>query len=505
MTKSQKSLLNAITALLNMAVTSVVGLVLGKTILMQYGSAYNGVNATISQIISTIMVLEGGFTLASNIALFEPLAKKDYGVANGILAATKKRFLTVGGIAFLIGIIIALVYPLLVSSEIPYFDFFLLMLTVLIPSCFNLGVNMKHRVLLLTEQKEYIISISSTITYLIGNIAAIIAMNFGVSLLVARMIIMASLLLNYGLVGAYCRYKYPFVNYSVKPMFKKIKGTKSVIALKLTTLAYTTLPIIAISVIPEKGTLLASVYAVYKSIIAMIRNCLSSITNAPRLGFGALLAEGREEEAKKLFVHYELITCIGLGVVLGATCLLILPFVDVYTMGVNDANYHDVKLAVIMLLTTFLEILHIPSGQMIQMAGKFEASKAIQLWACILLLITLIGGGALFGLYGIVASTLIAAAFLALAEIIYTRRKIFKLGIKSFVKNAAPCTIVCLTTTIIGLSGLIEVKNYLEFAIYGVISVLFLGSVTVLLYLFVDKQQMIMLLRLVKGLFIRHK
>lgn len=504
MNKSQKSLLNAITALLNMAVTSIIGLVLGKTILSHYGSEYNGINATVSQIVNTIMVLEGGFTLASNIALFKPFSAKDYNTANGILAATKKRFFTVGVIAFAIGVVIALVYPLTVSTSMPYIEFFLLMLTVLIPSCFNLGVNMKHRVILLTEQKEYIISLFSSITYTIGNIAAIFAMNMGATLLVARLIIMCSLLLNYGMIALYCKHKYSFIDFKVKPLFNEIKGTKSVIALKLTSIAYTTLPIIAISMIPEKGAFLASIYAVYKSVMSMVKNCLTSISNAPRLGFGALLAEGRDDDAQKLFGQYEMISCIGLSVVLGTTGLLIMPFVDIYTREITDINYHNIPLALMMLTTVFLEILHIPSGQLIQMSGKFDVSKNIQLAACVILLLTLVIGGFFFGLYGIVASTLFAAAFLAIAEIGYIRLKVFK-DFKTFIKNAIPSAVICSVATFVGLSGKLSADGYFEFCVFGVISVAVLSVLTALLYFIVNRKQLFSTVKLAKGIFARRK
>ena len=498
MNKSQKSILNAMAALLNMAVTSVVGLVLGRTILSSYGSEYNGINSTITQIVNTIMVLEGGFTLASNVALFQPFAQKDYNTINGILSATKKRFMSVGGIAFIVGIIIALIYPLTVSSSMPYIEFVMLMLTVLIPSCFNLGVNMKHRCVLLTDQKEYIISLSSSITYTIGNLVAIMVMRMGASLVIARIVIMISLLANYIFIGIYCRLKYNFIDYSVEPAYDKIKGTRNVIALKLTSIAYTTLPIITISMIPESGALLASIYAVYKSIISMVKNCLSSITNAPRLGFGALLAEGREDDAKRLFGQYELITNLGICIILGTTCLLIMPFVDIYTKGINDANYHDVMLASIMLTTAYLETLHIPSGQIIQMSGRFKASRNIQSAACVLLVVTLIVGGVTSGLYGIVTSTLIAASFLAVAEIGYVRTRIFKNHFVELLKNAVPSCVICVGCCAIGFSNLIKVGTYFEFIIAGIISVIIITIISTLIYYVINREQFLNTLTLLR-------
>ena len=90
MTKSKKSMLNAITALLQTFVAGIIGLILGKSVLNNFGSDVNGINSTIIQLVNTIMILEGGFTVASNVALFEPFANNDIKRISGIVSATDK-------------------------------------------------------------------------------------------------------------------------------------------------------------------------------------------------------------------------------------------------------------------------------------------------------------------------------------------------------------------------------------------------------------------------------
>ncbi len=500
MSKIKKTILNAVVAVLNMLVTSLIGLILSKAILDIYGSEYNGVNATISQIVSTIMILEGGFTLASNVALFKPLAEKDTNKINGILSATSKRFFTIGIFALVIGTVVAFIFPLLVSTGVPYYLMVALMLTVLIPACFNLGISMKYRAILLAEQKEYIIAIISTATYALGNILAIASIYSGNSILFARTIIMVSLLLNYALIDMYCKKNYTFINFTVAPLYGEIKGTRSVIVLKLTSVAYTSLPIVAISILPESGLVLASVYSVYKSVISIVKNSLASITNAPRLSFGALFVEGRTSEIKERFSEYELIVCILLSIVLGTTCIMILPFVELYTQGVNDgANYYNIPLAVIVLSTVFVEILHLPSGQMIQMGGLFEESKKIQFTACIVLLVTMILGGIFFGMYGVVVSVLVAALVLAVLEIGYVRKTIFENNYATFVQNVIPCLFICIFAMILGTRGTIRMTSYWGFFVAAVICVFTLSLVAFAIYFIIARRKMVSILGLVKS------
>lgn len=490
MNKGEKSFLNAVAALIQMAVTSIIGLFFNKTILSVYGSDYNGINSTVSQIINTLMIFEAGFSLASNVALFKPFSTKDYNGINEILSATKKRFIIIGLIVFLIGILLSMVYPFFATSAMPKITIGILMLTALIPITFNLSFSMKYRVLLLTDQKEYIISIITAVSYLVGNGLAIIFMRNGCSIVVARLIIMTFLLINYFLIIIICKKRYSFIDFSVTPNYKAIKGTNNVIVLKLTSVAYSSAPIIVLSMIPNLGAILASIYAVYKNIISVVRDTLTSITSSPRLSFGAVFSEGRIKDAEKLYSKYELVTCICVSIILGTTCLLFLPFVKLYTSGISDANYIDRLLAIIMLTTAAVEILHIPSGQMIQMKGDFKTSRSIQSIAFIVLIFSMIFGVYFFKLYGVVSSVLIAAIILAVCEIFYTNFRIFKRNPMVLILNLSPCIIICIIASYFGLNEYILISSYVDFIWIGMVSLIIITIITITAYTLVRYKSM---------------
>ena len=86
------SLLNAISAMCLTITNGLLTIVVTRFILARFGSDFNGLNSTANQIVNVLLILEGGFTLASNVALFYPLTHGDYKQVNGILSATKKKF-----------------------------------------------------------------------------------------------------------------------------------------------------------------------------------------------------------------------------------------------------------------------------------------------------------------------------------------------------------------------------------------------------------------------------
>lgn len=501
MNKSKKSMMNAIFALLQMAVTSIFGLILSRNIMSYYGSDYNGINSIVTQVVNAIMVLEGGFTLASNVALFKPFMEKNIKKLNGILSATASRFRMVSLIAVLIGVVIACVFPIFVSTKVPYLICVCMMLSVLLPSCFNLGYSMKYRVVLLTDQKEYVISLITATFYAIGNIVAVVLIQMGYGILLIRLVIMLFLFLSYYSIGLFCRKKYSFVQFNERPLFKEIRGSKNVMVMKATSMLYSSIPIVLISTIAEGGSMLASVYAVYRNVITLVQNCLTSITNAPRLGFGALIAEGNHKEAEDMFNLYEKISFMGMSIILGTTCLLIMPFIDLYTRGITDINYHNVMLACIMLVTVFFEICHIPSGQIIQMSGNFRVSKNIQSIAFIILAIGMAIGRTFLGMYGIVAAVLLAAIVLCFLEIGYTGIKIFKRSWVKLIANMLPCLIICMIAGWIGFRGVVTCNSYIMFVVEGLIAVSVLSVITLGIYYIIDRTSIKRIFWMVKGVF----
>lgn len=497
--RSKRSILNAIFALLQMVITSIFGLMLSRSIMSHYGSDYNGINSIVTQVVNAIMVLEGGFTLASNVALFKPFFEKNIKKINGILSATKKRFRMISLIAVLIGIIIAFLFPFCISTGVSYITCVCMMLSVLLPSCFNLGYSMKYRVILLTDQKEYVISMISTLFYVIGNSVAILLIQMNYSILIVRLVIMIFLFWSYYSIGLFCRKKYRFLQFTEKPLFNEIRGSKNVLVMKATSMLYSSMPIMLISTLSHGGAMLASVYAVYRNVITVVQSSLTSITNAPRLGFGSLFAEGKYKEAEDMFYLYEKIAFISMSIILGTTCLLIMPFIDLYTRGITDINYHNIILACMMLVTVFFEICHIPSGQMIQMSGSFEASKNIQLVAFIVLAAGMVVGRMYIGLYGILAAVLLAAVVLCVLEIGYTRRKIFEGSLVELIINMFPCIIICIIASLIGFSGIISCENYIIFIIEGVIVIAILSAITLGFYAIIDVESIKRIFSIVKN------
>ena len=162
-----------------------------------------------------------------------------------------------------------------------------------------------------------------------------------------------------------------------EPRPELIQGTGDVMIQKITGVVYKSAPIVFLSVSPTGGTVLASVYAVYNNVFQMLKNLLHAVIDAPRHSLGQLLTEREREDVWPVFSQYEYIAFLAVFVMLSTCCALILPFIRLYTAGIEDANYYDITIAVLMVVTSAIEMMHIPSGHLLNMAVEDLRQKGI--------------------------------------------------------------------------------------------------------------------------------
>jgi len=467
-TRSKNSLLNAVSALMMTLVNGLLGIVVTKLVIDAYGSDFNGLNSTANQIINVLLILEGGFTLASNVALFTPLTQGDLPLVNGILAATRRKFRKIGLLFLGVGAAVAGVYAILANSALPNEFIATVIMMAVVPGAFNLFFATTYRVLLQTQQKEYVINTITIITLALGHTANIVMISLGGPMWMVRFNTMIFALINSLLIAVFVKKKTPYLDLRQKPRPEYIKGTNDVMIQKITGVIYNSAPIVFLSVSPSGGTVLASVYAVYNNVFIMIKSLLHGVIDAPRLSFGQMMTEKKKEDTWPVFAQYEFAAFLAVFVLLTTCCVLILPFIGLYTNGVSDANYYDVKIALLMVGIATLELLHIPSGHIINMAGKFRVSRNIQLIACAVLVVGMVVGGTLWGVYGMLMAILLVAALLCVMEMGYIHTKFFEKKLGQLAKLMLPLMVAGVGAAFLEMQLPILINGYVKFAVYGV-------------------------------------
>ena len=295
-------------------------------------------------------------------------------------------------------------------------------------------------------------------------------MLFRSDMWVIRFTTMCFSIVNSILIGLYARKHFKFVNFKATPTPSAIKGARAVLIQNITGVVYNSAPIVSIS-LSSGGTMLASVYAVYNSIFLMIKTVLRSVIDAPRLGLGELAAEKAKEHVWRVFQEYQLLVFYMTFVMLCVASVLITPFIMVYTRGVTDINYNQPVIAFLLALIAYAELMHIPSGHLINMTGLFKVSRNIQLIACLVLVVGIVIGSLTMGLVGILSSILLTALALAVLEIGYVHSRYFEKKLGAFFRLSLPFLLTAVPSIWLQSKFLPQIDGYVGLLLAGVVLV----------------------------------
>jgi hypothetical protein len=145
--------------------------------------------------------------------------------------------------------------------------------------------------------------------------------------------------------------------------------------------------------------------------------------------FGDMWAKKEYGTLNQHFRTYEYMIFSFATVIFSCVGVLILPFVAVYTKGVNDVNYIISSFAVLMTLAEAMYCIRQPYLTLVYSTGSFEETKwgaAIEAVINIIVSVTMVN---FVGISGVVIGTLVANTFRTIQFATYVSKKILKRSI----------------------------------------------------------------------------
>ena len=112
--------------------------------------------------------------------------------------------------------------------------------------------------------------------------------------------------------------------------------------------------------------------------VIFITNKWNSIVNRGALG------KTRIDNLKKYFEWIEWSIHTGVVFIFGCTLFLIVPFVQVYTEGITDANYVVPSFAILLTVANAMHCLRLPYNIMILAAGHYKQTQCNYIIATIM-------------------------------------------------------------------------------------------------------------------------
>lgn len=405
--RTKSSIYNFIVRLITSIVPSFLGLILNNLIIRKYGSDVNGVLGTINQLISLMTVFEGGFTLATTVALYKPYLNHEVEKINNILGTTKSIFTRVGIISFFITLILTFFAPIFIKSSLETETISILLMIFSINFMLQFFVTTKYTIMFSVGQKEYIIALISLFTNIFSQLVLIFLVMNGYGIVLVRTIALLVYIIQIPFIIILFKKHFPLFNFKSKTRdFSILESTKDIFTQKIATLVFGSTDMIIISF--AISTKMASVYQLNYMIFAFIKSILYSLVLAPFHAFGQLNAEGEIDKLRKYYKIYQFISIIVINILITTTIILVLPFLKLYTNGINDVNYLNLYYVILFSVCTVFELISNILGSLSNSKGDFFEMKYIAIIMAIINITISIFLVKPYGITGVLFGTLIA-------------------------------------------------------------------------------------------------
>ena len=451
---------------------AIIGIIIPRMFISSYGSEVNGFLSSLNQVFTYIILLEAGVGTATVQALYRPVATGDRDKTNGILAATAHFYTKTGCYYLLCVAILALVYPIVVKSEIPVWQQVIIILIVGSSGSVGYFFSAKYRMLMTSDGKTYIYTNSQTVMQLLTSFTKIVMIALGMNIVFIQL---AHMLLVVGrsiYIVRYAKKHYPWLDLKVMPDFEAISQKKSVLVHEVSQMVFNHTDVLLLTVLTDLK--IVSVYSIYNLIVDNISVLINNIHNGFAFRLGQIYNTDREKY-KIMYESYE--TCyMALSVALYCITFLFLhPSLTPYMAGINDVNYLDKYLPVLFVSIKLLVSCRALAGATISFAGHFKKTQWRSVLEAIINLSVSIGAilflrriSPMYGMYGVLFGTIAALLYRANDMILYTRLRILKLPVwKTYAKWVVNLTcfgIILLLSKAVPISA----SDYLTLILYAI-------------------------------------
>lgn len=461
--KNKRMLKNALSSAIGYGLLLIFSIVSSKFVLIGYGSETNGLISSVNQIFSYIALLEAGIGTATVSALYQPLARQDRDGVCDVLAASRHYYRTATKWYFLCVVAVSFVWPFVLDTEIPYLTIWAVIFFQGVSGVITFWYTSTITNYLLASGRNYI----NINVHMLSSLAAyglkILICLTDLSIVCISLSLIAVNILKCLFYYFYMRRYCPEYYYTRTPDKKLLKQKNSFLIHEISGVIFSSTDTIILSIFC--GLSEASVYAVYALVLNALRTIIGQVFN----GTNYILGHSYSEKRDTYYLTHDRYNCFyvcAVFAIFSIAYLLILPFLTIYTRGVTDANYLDVKLPILFVLIELLSACRIVDNQLIKISlhAKQTVSRAM-IEAIINLVVSLVLVQ-FFGIYGVLLGTIVALLYRTNDIIIYTNKNILeRSSIKEYVLYGSNFAVFIL---VILCQNAVQIKASSYFQLIGI-------------------------------------
>ena len=410
--------INIFTSLIVQLAVIIQGLIIPRIILTYFGSSINGLVSSLTQYLNLFAIVEGGISGVILAALYKPVAEGDSDRLSSILVTANDFMKKLGLIFAGYAIVLAAVYSVFIHTYKWVFSFSLTLIiamAIFIQYFFTLI----PQLLLRADDKFFLCNLVQVLFTIINIILAIISVHIYPEIRFLKILSSTVYLIQPLILNIYVKTHYR-INWKAQKNKKLLNQRWDGFGISLANLVTTNTDIIVLTALTNLETV--SVYTIYSQILVAIKGLVNSISNGFQAQIGQVYAKKNFSELEKKFEYYEFLINIISGLLITCCAEVIVPFIMIYTSGVNDANYNVPTFAFLITLSILFICIREPYIQMTYCAGFFKETSRYAYGEAILNIGISVVLVIKFGLIGVAIGTIVSILYRYLFTVIFIKR-----------------------------------------------------------------------------------
>lgn len=423
---------NTVSGLVFQITTVLCGFIIPKLILLHFGSDINGLINSVVQFLGVIGFFELGIGAVIQTSLYKPLADKDIVGISKVISSANQFFKKLGYALLIYVGVVVFVYPVLVDQRFSFWFVASLIIVISIRLFAQYFFGIVNRLLLVADQKAYIQYNAQTVAVIVNTIACYILMKLDCSVQIIYGTTSLIFLIQPALIHLYVRRNYSIsrnITCDVEPIKQKWNG----VAQHIASFVLDGTDIVVLSLLSTLNNV--SIYSVYILVIKGVKQLFLSIISGFDALIGNLWAKQELEELKIVFSWTEWIIHTTVVFFFTITAILIVPFVEIFTSGISDADYFQPIFGVTIVLAYAIYCLSLPYLIMILAVGHYKQTQYKFVVAAVINIVVSVICVKQFGLIGVAIGTLAAMVYQTVWMAWYNAKNFIQWPMKNFWKQ----------------------------------------------------------------------
>lgn len=415
---------NAVIGFLSQFIILALGILMPRLFLLSYGSETNGLITTVGQIFTYVALLEAGIGTATVNALYKPIINADKEQISEVYSASQIYYRKVTIVYSLLVLIVSFLYPLFINARLSYFTIMWVILLQGMTGVVGFYFSAAYKQVLIADGKNYIVSTVHLVIYILTTVGKVFLMLKGYNIIILQAVNFAIGCAQTLITVVIAKKKYGFIKKITKPDMSLLSQRNAFAVHQLSGVVFSSTDALVLSTFCNLK--ITSVYAVYNLVFHSLTNLINSIENGVNYILGHTFATGNMRKYISTHDIYESIYISVVFIIFTIAYMVILPFIKIYTRGVNDIQYIDKVLPLLFVVVQLLSCARATASRLITISGHAKYTQNRSIIEAIINLVSSIVLVKYIGIYGVLLGTILALLYRANDIIIYANIKILK-------------------------------------------------------------------------------